>query len=215
MSASLSRLRIIDRFALFGFACNCQDSGVLEKSFSPLCRHNIMFGRRIEHVSFSSLSYVSFSSLSYISFSLDLLTLFAAFLCLLLGGRVIAFISLSNHFFEFGEESLTRHVRRFALELSIFLLKLFLTFLFVIVWHSSGHGIKHRGVFLALPKTRPCARSRRKCEEECARPWLSPQYPRRPSRGPAPWRRCLLRWGRRRPGGGAWRSRTRPAAPAR
>jgi hypothetical protein len=72
-----------------------------------LFRLNITLGRRIEHVSFSSISYVSFS--------LGRLTLFAAFLVLLLGGRDIAFISLSNDFFELGEESLTRHVRRFSL----------------------------------------------------------------------------------------------------
>ena len=56
----------VDSFAFFGFASDCQDSGVLENSFSlsTLVRHNIMLGRRVEHVSISSLSYVSFSSLS-------------------------------------------------------------------------------------------------------------------------------------------------------
>jgi hypothetical protein len=69
-------------------------SSVLEKRFSlgALFRHNIRLRRRIEHVGLSSISYVSFS--------LGRLTLFAAFLVLLLGGRDIAFISLSNDFFE-------------------------------------------------------------------------------------------------------------------
>jgi hypothetical protein len=112
IGASLSRFRIDRLFAPFGFlgfAFDCQGSSVLEKRFSlgALFRHNITPGRRIKHVSFSSISYVSFS--------LERLTPFAAFLVLLLGGRDIAFISLSNDFFGLGEESLTRHVRRFSL----------------------------------------------------------------------------------------------------
>jgi hypothetical protein len=119
--ASTDCLRLLDFLDLpvIVKAAVCLKKGL---ALARFFRHNITFGRRIEHRSIVLLLflqkqnlYVSFSSISYVGFSLGRLTLFAAFLVLLLGGRDIAFISLSNDFFELGEESLTRHVRRFSL----------------------------------------------------------------------------------------------------